>query len=52
MTGVLVHKEFTQDSLFSSDCKVKTEAPQAQSDEDAEWLWKESVKWTKLDKED
>lgn len=33
-----------------SDCKVKAEAPQAQSDEDALWLWNESVKLTKLDK--
>lgn len=38
--------------LFYSDCQIKEEAPQAKSDEDALWLWNESVKWTKLDKEE
>lgn len=33
---------------YFSNCKVDKESKNAQNDEDARWLWEESVKWTKL----
>lgn len=33
---------------YFSNCKVDKESKAAQSDEDAVWLWNESVKWTQL----
>lgn len=33
---------------YFSNCKVAKESKNAQNDEDAVWLWNESVKWTQL----
>lgn len=33
-------------SPFCSNCEIEEEGAKAKNDQDADWLWKESVKWT------